>query len=597
MRRLLPPLVSLAFAFATCFATGLVTWGRSNYSPSSAHRLQTIALLHGDLALSHDPKDLDHDFTWSEGGVHQVWGLGIPLARLPFYALARVWSARWFPDRLIFCFALGAVTLLAWHITTRPYAGDRGEAMLLDSAPFQSRLVFLIVLLGFPPFITLLISRFLVYEEVLAWVYLVGISIFLLLFAFWRQPRLGWLCALACICGVSPLFRPTLLFYAGPAMLLATFRLIELKRAPQAFFAWVGVFAGCSLLWYTNLRSFGGGFEFGHHLNVQRPDLMGSLYATRFDYPYSKEPLGSATMELVGALFGLKRMNGTDWYAPDLFVWQSRNVRWREMYLTTYDWSFLPLLIGGLLTCFPNRLRQPFSFWTGKPQFGALWAVSSIGLLFFFYLRTPPISSRYLVDFAPGFAILTFLGWRAILGKYGTVSVALIGIWLAWQISAARCFYGRPWNIGPPSSETGSSQTKSAVSLDHTSCYRSGNCADLLQIPYNGNGWEPETGEAMPAVLFIIKDPDLIELKLQSSSPTTNDSPPFLRAKLGLEELTLKWLRRENNHWIARFEPPHSRAFADGIQVLFLALAPPEHFSERTSGWKLSEIRWRDSWR
>jgi hypothetical protein len=93
-------------------------------------------------------------------------------------------------------------------------------------------------------------------------------------------------------------------------------------------------------LWGTNLLRFGDGFEFGHRLNLQEGSLLGSIYATRFDYPFQAEPLWRAGRELLGALFASPKWNGSAWYATEIFAGQSPMVRWREFYFTTYDWSY-----------------------------------------------------------------------------------------------------------------------------------------------------------------------------------------------------------------------------------------------------------------
>ena len=49
------------------------------YSASLEYRFQTDALFKGNLAVSDRIDDLKFDHTWSEQGVHQVWGLGIPI--------------------------------------------------------------------------------------------------------------------------------------------------------------------------------------------------------------------------------------------------------------------------------------------------------------------------------------------------------------------------------------------------------------------------------------------------------------------------------------------------------------------------------------
>jgi len=90
------------------------------YSAGLPHRTQTDAFLRGQLALSHNPAELGlatYDLCWSEGGVHQVWGLGIPLWRLPFEVLARLLGQPAFPDRIalaLFMALVAYVVLKSW---------------------------------------------------------------------------------------------------------------------------------------------------------------------------------------------------------------------------------------------------------------------------------------------------------------------------------------------------------------------------------------------------------------------------------------------------------------------------------------------------
>jgi hypothetical protein len=83
---------------------------------------------------------------------------------------------------------------------------------------------------------------------------------------------------------------------------------------------WGGFFCkpGLALLFATNYFRFGSGFEFGHRLNLQS-NLVGSMYATRFDHPFQEECLTSAARELFGALFLVQTLNGFNWYATNIF--------------------------------------------------------------------------------------------------------------------------------------------------------------------------------------------------------------------------------------------------------------------------------------
>jgi hypothetical protein len=104
---------ALVYGAGLLIATGLVMqWGEW-YTQWEAYRAQSSALQTGQLALSHDVGRLMHNHTWSEGGVHQVWGLGVPLWRLPWDLLAQAFGHEAFPDRL--AFGLFAA-LVAWLV-------------------------------------------------------------------------------------------------------------------------------------------------------------------------------------------------------------------------------------------------------------------------------------------------------------------------------------------------------------------------------------------------------------------------------------------------------------------------------------------------
>jgi hypothetical protein len=107
--RLLLVYQAVIYAVALLFFCGIVPSFGKWYSASPYYREQVGGLLHGDLALSHNPADLRMDLCWSEKGVQQVWGLGIPLWELPFDAVARAFGYSTFPERL----ALGCFLALA----------------------------------------------------------------------------------------------------------------------------------------------------------------------------------------------------------------------------------------------------------------------------------------------------------------------------------------------------------------------------------------------------------------------------------------------------------------------------------------------------
>src|SRR6266436_7050770 len=97
---------AIVYACSSLLLSGLIPeWGRW-YSERPQHREQVDAFLRGSLAVSQSPSALGLGLAWSEAGVHQVWGLGVPLWHLPFVACSRLFGAADFPDMLSFGIAL-----------------------------------------------------------------------------------------------------------------------------------------------------------------------------------------------------------------------------------------------------------------------------------------------------------------------------------------------------------------------------------------------------------------------------------------------------------------------------------------------------------
>lgn len=391
------------YGLGLVWAVGLVPgWGRW-YSASPYYRQQAAAFFRGDLALSRDPADLSHDLCWSEGGVHQVWGLGVPLWRLPFELGARVAGFETFPDMLALAAALA---LTAWWVFTtledlgrhlgpartheaggstpaahirsgkpeQPRAGAAGSHELRGARARRTdrpRAVWIVlgtaaaVLLLFPPWLNLLTTRFLVWEEAVAYEYMVGVGLIAALIRVVLRPSAGRFALLGSLAGLGMFVRPTLVFHGAAALVAAVVGLwlcrrtsgegpgtssvtevLTPARGVYLLGPGVGIYLACgALLYTTNLLRFGSGFEFGHKLNLQV--MMGSVYATRFDHPFASASLPEAAAELFGLLFCKKQFNGWFWYEPNLFAGQSDTPRWREVASTTYDFLYLAVILAG----------------------------------------------------------------------------------------------------------------------------------------------------------------------------------------------------------------------------------------------------------
>ncbi|NCB44207.1 MAG: hypothetical protein EOM59_16560, partial [Clostridia bacterium] len=461
--------VSLVVSLILVILSGLIPGWEHWYSLEDRYRMQTAALAEGHFSLGSTLSGLQHDNTWSGGGVHQVWGLGIPFLQLPFELLARAFGFDISPDRLILVFWFFCVTFWGYRVVVQREGFPKTwNSCFPPLGNFFLRIIALFLLLFFPVLITLLSSRMAVYEETLVYTYFYGIAEALTLLWFIRKPRLkGWL-ILSAMAGLGAFIRPTLLFYGVASMLVGALRLFlnrphpARNTAPKSFLIRLGVpghswlwgpfffLLGGGLLFLTNLKRFDDGFEFGHRLNVQWGDEMfGSVYSTRFDYLWQDEPVISAGKELFGMLFLPAEFNNGDWYAQNLFPGQSSTFRWREAYLRTYDLSFFGLALCGFVAgaaVWRRRRSAPTEESPDNPPPGspademgylAFWSFLAVVPLVGFYLWTPVITSRYMLDFGPAFAlaIFAFYEWGSRIIKKTKWAILWGSVFLGWLLA------------------------------------------------------------------------------------------------------------------------------------------------------------------
>ena len=168
---------------------------------------------------------------------------------------------------------------------------------------------------------------------------------------------------------------------------------------------------------------------------------------------------------------------------------------------------------------------------------GPLWAsLGSALMLWVFYLGTPVISSRYISDFAPAFAILSLLAAdafarrlasvRPLLGWIGMVSV--MG-WWASRAGAIREVFGPPTALTGPIISRKMASKPTCADLVWPDGYRLGDpClarrppsgwpdevgGGLLDVRFNGVGWNFETGATMPWVALFVTMPEFDELEI-----------------------------------------------------------------------------------
>lgn len=625
------PCCALMYAFALLFACGVIPgWGRW-YSASTPFREQTDALWRGDLALSHNPMDLQGDLCWSQGGVHQVWGLGGPFWRLPFEALARVFGYQAFPDRIalgLFMALAGWVILRTWFQPPLSHGSDssaevRFKAILAAVGAIELSLFF-------PPLFSLLSTRMGVYEEVMVYVYFYALILLCGVVALLRAPRWPRFYTVCTLAGLGGLVRPTLGFYGASTALASVFVMYcgERRIHPNAsgggpwrlifarrLFTGVLLFAiGCGALFMTNRARFGDGFEFGHRLNLQEEDLIPSIYSTRFEFPFADAPAPDRAGELFGALFLVKQLNGSDFYRRDFFPAQSSIIRWRSFSFTTYDLSYASgivlAVIAGIRVFWKwRRSRRIEGLRAGNlpesslpvPGMLVLWGLGAIIPLALFYMWSPSIASRYMLDFAPAFvSALIGLWWCVVqliahnsrrLRWFGTACLLGLIAWQGFEIARSRNMSGEPMSVSYGELRL-LQPTEPSQSITFPREYRLGDVEPFSDIPFNGTGWDLGSGSTKAAVELFVDNPECLILDLAADDSSKLTSFDCIQAKVGLELLQRESTAPTPTGARIIFRGPQRSVYRHGIQPVFLKMVPARDLSMDDSGIRLLKVAW-----
>ena len=435
-------LQALAIGFVVMSLTGAIArWGQW-YAEQPYYRAQVHAFFEGRLALTHAPEGLDLDLAWVDGGVQQVWGLGVPVWMSIWEAIGRAIHLSPFPDRLAMLFGVA----LTFYALLRAWFGPGGDRSVASLGAF-------VVTALLPGVVTMLRGRFDVYEEAAAYSYGAAMLMLAGLIMMVRRPEAARYVLLLAFAGATGLLRPTLWFYGAATAVIATLLYVRhrgsLRGALGAVALAVALFvAGGGALYATNAVRFGRGDEFGHRLNLE--DMPGNMYATRFDYPFASAPASTAAKELIGAVFGRPELSQhRQYYDRGIHAWQANQPRLREYYFTTYTWITLPLVLAGLgLGAVAwRRARTPRAAVAlpgpaldRETRWLTAWAVLGGVPLVVFYLHSPSVASRYFLDFAPSVAVLGATVWRYVaswLGRRGLGGVAVVVLAGWWLFSIA----------------------------------------------------------------------------------------------------------------------------------------------------------------
>lgn len=587
------------FAVSLLIATGLCGPDGRWYSESIPHRSQTEAFFRGEIRLSSCPQDIDFDLAWTRGGLQQLWGLAVPLWRMPWEVVAKLCGKSGFPDRLVFGFAVFMVASLAFHtFFFLPACGASMNHLMGATGT-------ILLCVAFPPWIGLCSTAFDVYEETIAYSYLYAILLLCLLERFRQRPS-AHLCIVLCVfSGFSGFVRPTLLAY-GFASILAIPIICyqQRKNHPKISRSLVsGTLAGLVLaalcitaLFWTNYFRFGSILEFGHGLNVEDAGLSGSMYSTRFDSPYRDETFCRATRELFGIMFLEPKPSTRGWFESFLFNGQSDTLRVRSFEFRTYDITYFFLLVAGWIVATSKLLSQRRHVDSSRRIIVySVWSFLAATPLFLFYLRCPVIASRYTLDFAASFVALTSGLWYWFvheLGKNKSKTVLLGCLALAtWQIYQYINISGNALVTAVRWDQVRQTIPQVHTSLQIGNNYYYGDPVGRAGIPYNGTGWYQD-GSTAPLVVLFVDECEFVELQVKFGREVLEEVVrKEIRAKIALEHLSLDQVSKRGDVWVLRFRLPNH--YDAGLEPLFVALAPKEGISNFVTDVKLISVKWR----
>jgi hypothetical protein len=235
-----------------------------------------------------------------------------------------------------------------------------------------------------------------------------------------------------------------------------------------------------------------------------------------------------------------------------------------------------------------------------------MWSVLASVLLAAFYLRSPVICSRYMLDFSPAFAVPLAGLWCwtieriALMQRSKWIFASVLVVLMTWQgseIGLGKSEYGPPLSV-TKTELLERTRLRSQPSKPLPNEYRLGNSIEAFGIPYNGSGWDEISGQLSVSAIFFVQDPEFLELEL-SVAPGENvqeASVACVQAKVGLEFLDRESIVRTNEGWIVRFAGPKERRYQQGVQPAFLAIVSPQElakFASTPTPWILGRLSWR----
>jgi hypothetical protein len=392
------------------------------YSASPQHRYTSMSMLTRALTLHASAGHVGHDEQVYNGSGYTNWGYGIPLLQLPFHAVARhlrsLGPHRFFPDRAIFFSYLAVAIPIVWAgfdklLAARERVGSTNRVRRHAASWAVAAFVLVTALY------TLLASRFIIYEETVAYfamVELVACAAFV--FAVDERAGITSVVAFGVAAGIGLLVRPTGLIYLG---VWSGILLLE-RRSPKTVIAFAAGVAPFLLFWIFGnwVRTgtpFSPGFEntlpeYDFHVRTVR---FGSLCRDTSTHTIQ------AALRLFSALFSLASDDPKPWMRDCHFDFEPRNVDQR-FWSSTDPFIGVPVFIFLAWTCAHHLARRDWRPATYLPHVGIVLVFAG-----YVYAGTG-FAWRYIADFWPLF-VLVGVQYVRRLPRTGTAI-------LAWPLAA-----------------------------------------------------------------------------------------------------------------------------------------------------------------
>ncbi|HEY0548006.1 MAG TPA: hypothetical protein VGF13_00310, partial [Verrucomicrobiae bacterium] len=296
-------------------------------------------------------------------------------------------------------------------------------------------------------------------------------------------------------------------------------------------------------------------------------------------------------------------------HKPDLLPWQASTYRWRGINQATFDPSYLLILIpgclaGAVLICRRGRRSSDGNLFSLEEPIAlaiaglSIWCIGNALLLATFYLYSPIVATRYILDFAPAFLAPFILVLLLCTPRWPRLIPVLLLTWIISE-STVRWLGQRNLYVPAPLSREELSALPEPTGRKLASFsgrYSIENHPDQTKIKYNGQGWEEDSEAASAIVTLMVDRPEFLEISVGRREAKDAISDAY-RAKIGNMELPVESIKPgyigSNQMHKVRFRIPEGIRSQNVDQLVFLCFTTSWQKIDIESRRPLHEVRWR----